>query len=442
MRTPRTVTVGLTSVNVSRFSGRPRTRMAWLACLALATVLAGCAAGGTAPTSFPSAVPATPGVPRAAESGSASSPGLLGPTSTGPVEAMPPASVAPASAVSISAGGYHDCAVFADGTIRCWGRNDHGQLGDGTMSDVPVTTPVVVQGITTAVAVSAGSWAHTCALLADGTVRCWGDNYAGELGDGTTTDRPSPVAVPGITTATAISAGFEDTCVLLADGTVRCWGRNDAGQLGGGMHGDFRGITTPVAVTGVRTATAVSAGIGHTCAVVSDGTIRCWGDNFDGSLGDGTREHRDAPVVVSGITTATAVSAADQTCAVLADGTVRCWGQLDCGPVVAASTSDSCTRVLAPVTVPGISTAIAVATGETHACALLADGTIRCWGGNFEGQLGDPTRADSPVPVGVPGIVDAVAVSSSREHTCALLADGEIRCWGSTGTSGPEDGTT
>jgi alpha-tubulin suppressor-like RCC1 family protein len=432
---------GLGALNC-RFGGRPRASATWLACLCVAAVLAGCAAGGIPSTVSPSAVPATPGAPRAAESGAASSPDLVGPTSTGPVEAMPPESGAPASAVSISAGGYHDCAVFDDGTVRCWGSNDHGQLGDGTVSDVPVTTPVVVHGITTAVAVSAGSLWHTCALLADGTVRCWGHNSSGELGDGTTTDRTSPVAVPGITTATAISAGFEDTCVLLADGTVRCWGQNFSGQLGGGMHGDFRGITTPVAVTGVRTATAVSAGIGHTCAVLTDGTIRCWGNNVDTSLGDGTREHRDAPVVVSGITTATAVSAAEQTCAVLADGTVRCWGQFDCGPVETVSTADNCTRVLAPVTAPGITTAVAVAAGGIHACALLADGEVRCWGSNVHGELGDPTRADSPVPVMVPGIVDAVAISSSGEHTCALLADGEVRCWGSAGVSGPEDGTT
>jgi len=180
--------------------------------------------------------------------------------------------LANATATAIAAGGSHACALLTGGSVRCWGSNFSGQLGNGTTTNDPIPTPVVVSGITTATAISAGN-GNTCALLTGGSVRCWGDNYYGQLGNGTTTNSSTPVAVSGITTATAISAGGYHTCALLTDGSVRCWGYNNYGQLGNGTTTDS---STPVAVGGITTAIAISAGGYHTCALLTGGSVRCW----------------------------------------------------------------------------------------------------------------------------------------------------------------------
>ncbi|MDD5434431.1 MAG: hypothetical protein PH343_03280, partial [Nitrospira sp.] len=152
------------------------------------------------------------------------------------------------TAVEVEAGTNHNCAVMSDGTVKCWGNNNFGQLGDGTQTNR--TMPVAVSGISTAVAI-AGGYTHTCAVLAGGSVQCWGYNNVGQLGDGTTTNHITPVVVSGISTAVGIEAGTYHTCAVLADGAVKCWGANSAGQLG---DGTTTNSTTPVAVSGISTA--------------------------------------------------------------------------------------------------------------------------------------------------------------------------------------------
>jgi alpha-tubulin suppressor-like RCC1 family protein len=336
------------------------------------------------------------------------------------------------NAVAVSAGGFHTCAVLNDGTLRCWGRNDYGQLGDGT--NTSSNLPVTVSGISNAVAVSAGG-SHTCAVLNDGTLRCWGDNSSGQLGNGTNTRSNLPVIVSGISNAVAVSAGDYHTCAVLNDGTLRCWGDNSSGRLGNGTN---TSSNLPVTVSGITNAVAVSAGYGHTCAVLNDGTLRCWGYNGYGQLGNGTYTNSNLPVTVSGISNAVAVSAGYlHTCAVLNDGTLRCWGWNYYGQLGDGTNTDS----NLPVTVSGISNAVAVSAGGldygSHTCAVLNDGTLRCWGANWNGQLGNGTNTDSNLPVVVSGISNAVAVSAGGldygSHTCAVLNDGTLRCWGDNG---------
>lgn len=335
------------------------------------------------------------------------------------------------TAVEIAAGWSHTCAVMSDGAVRCWGGG--GAIGNGTQQDAP--TPSTVPGVSTATAVSSYP-SHTCVVLSDGTARCWGSNDSGQLGDGSTTSALSPVVVNGITSATTIAGGSRYTCAVLADGTVRCWGNNDTGQLG---DGTTTASLAPVTVTGISTAMAVTAGANHTCALLSDGTVRCWGGNFYGAIGDGTTNNSLTPVAVTGISTATAVVAGTyHTCARLSDGAVKCWGLNAWGQIGDGSTGNS---FFVPTAVPGITTAVTVAAHYAQSCAVLADGTARCWGDNDFGQLGNGSTIDSAVPVTVSGISTATAVTTGFDHTCVLLGDGSVWCWGRNVSGQLGDGT-
>jgi len=224
------------------------------------------------------------------------------------------------TAEQVSAGYAHTCAVLSDGRVKCWGWNQYGQLGNGTNDDSLV--PVFVSGIDNAILVSAG-YAHTCAVLGDGTVKCWGSNEAGQLGNGVTEDSTLPVAVSDLNNVKFVSTGGEHTCALLKDGTAKCWGLNIAGQLGNG--GPYSYYYTPDSVSGLNNIISISAGQIHTCAVIDNGKAYCWGANISGQLGDGSNNNSLIPVEVNGITNAIMISSgALHTCAVLADGTVRC----------------------------------------------------------------------------------------------------------------------
>ena len=210
------------------------------------------------------------------------------------------------TAVAISAGGWYTCALLQDGTVRCWGDNTYGELGNGAAvlspspsnPVTPTPTPVTVSGITTAVAIEAGVF-HMCAILRDGTLQCWGRGEEGRLGNGSTANSSTPVTVSGIAPA-AIAPGAEHSCAVLRDGTMRCWGDNNFGQLGNGSpQGSFS--TTPSGpVTGITTAIGASSGAEHTCALLQDGSLRCWGRNVDGRIGNGTTTDAFTPVAVTG----------------------------------------------------------------------------------------------------------------------------------------------
>src|SRR6266403_1885905 len=234
------------------------------------------------------------------------------------------------------------------------------------------TQQFTATGVSPAAAVDAGSF-HTCARLQDGTVRCWGLNDSGQLGDGTTTNASTPVAVPGVGGAAAVSGGGYHTCARFPDGTLECWGRNDAGPLGDpATTTDVSRV--PVRVTGITTATAVTAGIFDTCTLLQDGTVRCWGRNSEGQLGNGTTTSSSVPVTVSGITPAALAPGAEHSCALFRDGTVRCWGDNNFGQLGNGTAPGTISSIpSAPVT--GIATATALASGAVHSCALLPDGS-------------------------------------------------------------------
>jgi alpha-tubulin suppressor-like RCC1 family protein len=229
-------------------------------------------------------------------------------------------------AVAVVASFYHSCAVLAGGKVQCWGDNTYGELGNGTSTRSAVTSPVTVVGISNAVAPSAGDYS-SCALLKTGELQCWGDNWDGELGNGTTVINSTlPVTVVGVSNAASIAGGSYFSCTRLVAGSLQCWGYNATGELGNGNTSNDP-VTTPVSVLGISNSLALDVGGFHSCAVLSDGTVKCWGENYHGQLGDGTNNTSLEPKLVSGITNGIAIAAGySGTCAILGGGSVVCWG--------------------------------------------------------------------------------------------------------------------
>ncbi len=338
----------------------------------------------------------------------------------------------------VSAGGAHVCAVTRPATglseVRCWGSNRYGQLGLGDTrargddpGEMGANLPLVALGAAPTVALALGS-AHTCALDADGAVRCWGDNVHGQLGLG---DRAARGDVPGEMGASlpavalpapaqAIAAGAHHTCALLTSGTVACWGRGEFGQLGLGdraARGDAPGeMGTALPTVSLRSAAAeVTAGATHTCARLTSGAVQCWGDNVYGQLGLGDRASRgdgpgemgaDLPLVALPGNAAALATGDRTTCAVLAGGSVACWGlnafgQLGLGDTDARG--DAPGEMAALAQTPLLAPATAVALGASHACALLGGGGVQCGGSGEAGRLGledTRSRGDGPGEMG------------------------------------------
>ena len=370
-------------------------------------------------------------------------------------------------ATAISAGSSHACALHQTGNISCWGRNYYGQLGNGQSTgdweddSADSAVPVSVEGISDAIAVSAGS-VHSCALHQNGNISCWGSNRIGQLGDGAGSSREDeslvpvqlsggtggdlgsyssvPVSVVGIDDAIAISAGHQHSCALHQNGTISCWGDKSSWQLGdgiGGSEGDYSSV--PVKVVDIDDATAITAGSSHSCALHQTGNISCWGDNYYGQIGIPDRIYRPVPRVVEGIDDAIAVSAGNlHSCALHPTGNISCWGHKGNGQLGDGTSGDFGDYSSTPVSVVGIDDAIAISAGGGHSCALHQNANISCWGDNYYRQLGSSTRRlrspdFSSVPVRVEGIDDATAISADEVRSCALHQNGNISCWGSIG---------
>ena len=399
------------------------------------------------------------------------------PASAGPVNVGPGR-----TAKAVATGDYHTCALLDDGSVRCWGFGANGRLGyanTNNVADKPTTTPdkagpVDLGAGRTATAITVGA-AHACAILDDGTVRCWGFGGSAQLGyaniknvgDDETPGSVGPVFLGVGRTARAISAGARHTCALLDDGNVRCWGEGAGGRLGYGNTTDIGDDETPGSVGPVdlgpgRKATAISAGDYHTCALLDDGSVRCWGNGYNGELGyvstnnvgDNETPGSVGPVNLGPGRTALAISAGGtDTCALLDDGNVRCWGLGSRGRLGYGNTDDigdnETPGSVGPVNLGPGRRAVAVTAGQSHTCARLDDGGVRCWGLGANGRLGycsEESVGDDEVPgsagpvdlgqpggVGCPGpLVSATAGLSTAGGTqtavtAASVARGDVQ---------------
>jgi len=343
------------------------------------------------------------------------------------VNAIPTPTVVPglAGVTAIAAGDAHTCALLADGTVECWGDDSRDQLGS-TVQSGSTSAPTAVPGLSGVTAIAAGIQS-TCALLAGGTVKCWGDNTHGQLGNAAGlpgTAQLTPTTVVNVGGAIALGSGYDHACALLGSGQLRCWGRDDHGQLGDSQTTDK---SSPVPVPGV-VAAAVAPGLNDTCALLGSGAVWCWGlAHYGGSAVDVNMP----PQAVHGDFLPGLVSTgASHTCALTAARTVECWGSNSLGQLGLGGVAGP---VAKPTTVPGLANVIALSAGSYHTCAVLIDGTARCWGDNAKGELGNGDSGTghlSNVPVTVSGLTGAESISAGGDHTCALMTDRTVQCWG------------
>jgi alpha-tubulin suppressor-like RCC1 family protein len=342
--------------------------------------------------------------------------------------------------VEVVSGGAHTCARLTSGGVKCWGLNNTGQLGNGTLANSPFAVDVCAES-TCAVPlagirqISAGN-GHTCAVRSSGGVTCWGRNGSRQLGDGTSTNRSAPsMDVAGFTDVVSVAAGRSHTCALHGGSGVTCWGLNTSGQLGAGRNditcgGSVPGAsccnadgtcgprvvcTDPTCSAPLAGSVAITAGDNHTCAVTASGRLRCWGATDKDQLGNGEKCRKCSN---------------GQTCLLHEDcpaGDV-CDDELAYCPlaVEALSVADG----------PALADVVAAAAGIAHTCALRGDGAVACWGDNENGQVGDGVLSCGShcgIPVVVPGVSNATALAAGGRHTCIRTAGGDVRCWGSTG---------
>ena len=326
----------------------------------------------------------------------------------------------------VTAGYFHSCAITTGGESYCWGENTGGQLGDGTSSQR--NSPVLVSGAKIFDRISAGR-SHTCAVTASGSVYCWGSIPAA--------NSLVPVAVSGGLTFANVTAGYAHNCGVTTAGAGYCWGDNTSGALG---NGSLIASNVPSPVAGGLTFARISTGRLFSCGLTTAGSGYCWGDNTSGLLGDGTNTRRPMPVPIASQLTFTTISAGGfHACGLTTEGAVYCWGSNAFGELGTGTTAPS----LVPVPIASVLTFVALTVGNRHNCAVTAGGAAYCWGDNTDGILGNgSSTGGSTTPVPVLGGLTFASVSAGRFHTCGVTTNGTAYCWGDNRSNTLGDGTS
>ena len=345
------------------------------------------------------------------------------------------------SVTSLTASFQHTCVILNDQTMRCWGDAGQGFLGNNDFwweYWVPQYVSLGDNG-GASYAVETSSWGHhSCTIMIDDAIKCWGEAGHGQLGHGVHGGFHSdPIGVASLNgTPVEIAAGFHHTCSIMDDYSLYCWGDNFYGQVGnngtlGGADEDV-GYPTHIPLPHNRTAIAVNLGGNSGCTILDNGSGMCWGLNDQGQLGDGTQTDRNVPTPITAIpanrTLAALAVSTQTTCAILDNGRAVCWGLNDVGQFGDGTFTNSTSASY--VSLPANRTAIAIDSGREHACAILDDNSAWCWGKNLDGQLGDNTTNWSNVPVPVAGNHSFSAISTGYYHTCGILTNASVYCWG------------
>ena len=331
---------------------------------------------------------------------------------------------------TIKIGSVNSCIVMENNELKCWGNNSTGQLGNG--SNANLSTPTTID-VNLSVENMVLGIEHTCTITRDGTPMCWGDNSGGKLGDGSMNSSLSPVRVtlPSGRKAIKLALGSYHSCALLDNGSITCWGRNTYGQLGDGTTNQS---STPTAVNlgDEKFAKTLTAGAEHTCAILDDDSLVCWGRNDEGQLGDKTLINRHSPTSIDlpeGRSAKEIHTRNHHSCAILDDDSMACWGRNDDGQLGNGNTTDT------PVPTPidfGSAKVKKVAVGGDFSCAQVGNYSLLCWGKNTFGQLGNGTTTDSSSPGNVSFIPGKkiLSLQAGQFHVCALAEDDDLLCWG------------
>jgi len=346
----------------------------------------------------------------------------------GSVDASEPDGAAPLTATEIGAGDNHSCAVLSDGSVRCWGLGFHGALGNGDSLHQKVPVQVIKSGgqpLTGALRVLGGR-ETTCALITGGTLTCWGLASSGQYGNGTIVSYQTADNSPTLSGITDYSVGFEHVCAA-SSGSAFCWGANSYRQVGP-VTGQY---VKPNQVANLANVTAVVAAYDHSCAV-HGGAVSCWGNNTTGKLGNNTDANSDHPVSVvacgspaSPVQGVKAIAAgARHSCALRADQTLWCWGDGSDGTLGTGKLAPSFCAVKVQTNAPFDR----IASGTNHMCAIATNGDLYCWGYNSNGQIGDGSSVDVHLPNKI--LDNVVSVEAGDRHTCAVKNDGTVWCWG------------
>jgi alpha-tubulin suppressor-like RCC1 family protein len=335
---------------------------------------------------------------------------------------------------ALVAGAEHTVLATPQGLLYAWGRNNFGQIGDGSTT-TPRTAPKAIPSVTGVISLAAGD-SHTLALTWDGRVFAWGYNNSGRLGDGTTQNQSSPVLVPSLSNVVAIAAGASHSLALTANGSVYAWGVGTSGQLGQGSTP--ASLQVPTLVPGLSGIVGIAAGEWHSLAVTSTGQVYAWGANGSGQLGDGTTTPRNSPVLISGLTQVSAVrSGSIHNFARLHSGAVYAWGGGSQGQLGIGGGSN----VTTPALVTGF-TALDLDAGDLHSLGITNDGALWAWGDNANSKLGDGTTIDKSSPMALASPTSVAFVAAGDNHSVAITTDGHVWSWGANSHGQLGDGTT